>query len=649
MPLRSFFIRAFTLLFLSTVATHAALIPCATAENPQICSLCDILVLGNNLTNWFAGILLPLGILAFGISGVLYLIQKPDQAKSLMASAAKGIIISLSAFLVVNITLRALDVVQPTSWNTFTCTSQVAATPPKTDGTTFNTSGDGGPTDTEGDPKDIAGDPTITPTTPICNEGRDTSAIPMAVPLALTLNCTNPTNIVSAIWRFPSDSNFRTQNIDSAQVFRGGATSDTITFTTIENPSSWNDVTVVVTDNQGRSQTYTYGFGGAASGVASCNTTPYTGSYGGASARVDCTQAHTQDNSDSDGYGSLGSLGCTVNHTWPPGNLGIRPVSKGNGAFVIEYMPGNAGWGSNKYWTLVFTSQAPASSETRVSRLEVAISSQPNDFTSSNVIQKSTSTSRVDQGLLSYGEFSPLLIMPREYPHKLYINVRPTGYYDLTRGTYYADEELTGAQIESRGLGYPYQSFYIIPNFLPESYPGLENSCLVGVATETSGETKLGDCQDTPTTYSRTVNGASPISTPNYDIAMSPGETLSIEVIDGPGIKKFPAWQYAGLTFIWGSRDLQGSRDFSISRCRGDFGDSSQTVMSSNSASSPNAAGRFYFVGSSQTNLPTGLDSASFIVRQNTGGKWYINVKHRGCLPSSGGVDRCTLFYSLGS
>lgn len=252
----------FTLLFLSTASASASLIPCATAENPQICSLCDILVLGNNLTNWFAGILLPLGILAFGISGVLYLIQKPDQAKSLMASAAKGIIISLSAFLIVNITLRALDVVQPTGWNTFTCTAQVASVPTPKDGTTFNTSGDGGPKDTVGNPGDITGDPTITPTTPLCNEGRDTSAIPMAVPLALTLNCTNPTNIVSAIWRFPSDSNFRTQNIDSAQVFRGGATSDTITFTSIENPSSWNDVTVVVTDNQGRSQTYTYGFGG---------------------------------------------------------------------------------------------------------------------------------------------------------------------------------------------------------------------------------------------------------------------------------------------------------------------------------------------------------------------------------------------------
>jgi hypothetical protein len=237
---------------MSSVSTsHASLIPCATAANPQICSLCDILVLGNNLTNWAAGILLPLGILAFGISGVLYLIQKPDQAKSLMAAAAKGIIISLSAFLIVNVTLRALDVVQPTGWNTFTCTAQVAQNPSPTDKTTFNTTGDGGPKDTVGNPGDITGDPTVTPTTPICNENRDTSSIPMTLPLSLTLNCTNPDQIASAIWRFPSDSNFGSQTVDN----KIG-----ITFTSIDNPSNWTEVTVVVTDTKGRTQTYTYGF-----------------------------------------------------------------------------------------------------------------------------------------------------------------------------------------------------------------------------------------------------------------------------------------------------------------------------------------------------------------------------------------------------
>jgi hypothetical protein len=239
-------------LFSTMSASAASLIPCATAANPQICSLCDILVLGNNLTNWAAGILLPLGILAFGISGVLYLIQKPDQAKSLMAAAAKGIIISLSAFLIVNVTLRALDVVQPTGWNTFTCTAQVAQNPSPTDKTTFNTTGDGGPKDTVGNPGDITGDPTVTPTTPICNENRDTSSIPMTLPLSLTLNCTNPDQIASAIWRFPSDSNFGSQTVDN----KTG-----ITFTSIDNPSNWTEVTVVVTDTKGRTQTYTYGFG----------------------------------------------------------------------------------------------------------------------------------------------------------------------------------------------------------------------------------------------------------------------------------------------------------------------------------------------------------------------------------------------------
>lgn len=155
-------------------------------------------------------------------------------------------------------------------------------------------------------------------------------------------------------------------------------------------------------------------------------------------------------------------------------------------------------------------------------------------------------------------------------------------------------------------------------------------------------------CTDQSTTYSRTINGASTISTPNYDLAMNLGETLSIEIIDGAGIKKFPAWQFSGLTLTWGSRDLQGARDFSISQCRGDFSASSQIVMPYDSELSPNAAARFYFVSPTETNLPTGLDSASFIVRQNSGGRWFINVRQRGCLPLSVGVNRCTLFYSLG-
>jgi hypothetical protein len=118
----------------------------------------------------------------------------------------------------------------------------------------------------------------------------------------------------------------------------------------------------------------------------------------------------------------------------------------------------------------------------------------PNDFTSSNVIQKGTSGYRVDQGLLTYNEFSPMIIMPREYPHKLYINVRPVTYHDMTKGTRYADEEITAAQVSSRGLSLPTQSFYIVPNTLPETGTSSgwktnftsANYCLAGSASSAS-------------------------------------------------------------------------------------------------------------------------------------------------------------------
>ncbi len=116
--------------------------------------------------------------------------------------------------------------------------------------------------------------------------------------------------------------------------------------------------------------------------------------------------------------------------------MGIKPVAVGNGNFVIEYKPGIQGtyMPTSKYWTFTINAQSPGEqADTRVAKLEVAISSQPNDFTSSNVIQKGTSVYRTDQGLLTYTYFSPMLIVPRDYPHKLYINVRPLTYHDMTK------------------------------------------------------------------------------------------------------------------------------------------------------------------------------------------------------------------------
>jgi hypothetical protein len=155
-------------------------------------------------------------------------------------------------------------------------------------------------------------------------------------------------------------------------------------------------------------------------------------------------------------------------------------------------------------------------------------------------------------------------------------------------------------------------------------------------------------CTDQPISYARTLNGANPIATPNYDVAMNPGDVLAIEIIDGVGIPKFPDYPtYPGLGIYWGSRDAQGARDISISKCKGDFGPSSQIVTTYDSPFAPNGAAYFYFVSPTETAQPR-QDYPYYTVRQNTGGRWYINIRHRGCLPMGTGFDRCTIFYSVG-
>jgi len=84
--------------------------------------------------------------------------------------------------------------------------------------------------------------------------------MPKLFPLPLTLSCINQDKIVSAIWRFPSDSNFGSQTLDSRQNLRATG-QDTITFTSASNPDQWNEVTVEVTEMNGNTKTYRYGFG----------------------------------------------------------------------------------------------------------------------------------------------------------------------------------------------------------------------------------------------------------------------------------------------------------------------------------------------------------------------------------------------------
>lgn len=70
-----------------------------------------------------------------------------------------------------------------------------------------------------------------------------------------------------------------------------------------------------------------------------------------------------------------------------------------------------------------------------------------------------------------YDRFDPILVMPRDYPQKLYINVRPVTYYDMTKGTSYTDAEITEVEARSRGLSLPNISFYLIPYYIQANPP----------------------------------------------------------------------------------------------------------------------------------------------------------------------------------
>ena len=157
------------------------------------------------------------------------------------------------------------------------------------------------------------------------------------------------------------------------------------------------------------------------------------------------------------------------------------------------------------------------------------------------------------------------------------------------------------------------------------------------------------DCVDQSTAYSRTFDGATNIATPNYDQPMSPGQVLSIEIIDGAGISKFPADPRAAISMFWGSRDLQGARDFSISRCKGDFSATALTFVPYTQSNSPNGSAYFFVLGAQETATPTLRDERYFSVRQNARGRWFINVRHRSCnvVGGSSADNTCTIFYSI--
>jgi hypothetical protein len=144
---------------------------------------------------------------------------------------------------------------------------------------------------------------------------------------------------------------------------------------------------------------------------------------------------------------------------------------------------------------------------------------------------------------------------------------------------------------------------------------------------------------------------SSAIHTPNFDVHMKPGDEVQIDIIDGPFLPKCPDFPYPGLSVMWGSRDVQGVRDISISTIPGDFNPTTAQVIVDSDGPlgvfAPNGDAHFWFVADESVEVPR-MDYPYFKVVPNDKGRWTINFKARGTLPLDSPAQDGTLFYSVG-
>ena len=126
-------------LLLSPFPTSAAgLVPCGTAEHPEACTLCHILLGGQNIITWGMGIMVVVGLALIMIAGVIYIVSVGDNgrmttAKGIIEKALGGLALILCGWLIVNTIIGVLanDTmgigIQKTNWHTFRCDSQSSA------------------------------------------------------------------------------------------------------------------------------------------------------------------------------------------------------------------------------------------------------------------------------------------------------------------------------------------------------------------------------------------------------------------------------------------------------------------------------------------------------------------------------------------
>ena len=118
------------------------IVPCGKttdkASNNNWCTLCHLVVGIKNIIDYGTGILLFVATLAIVVGAILYIIsagneQTMEKAKNIMKKTVWGVVIILSAWAIINISMLKLGGIDNdnndipdfgfsiTSWNTFSC------------------------------------------------------------------------------------------------------------------------------------------------------------------------------------------------------------------------------------------------------------------------------------------------------------------------------------------------------------------------------------------------------------------------------------------------------------------------------------------------------------------------------------------------
>ena len=123
------------LVFAPYAADAAGLVPCGGKGEPR-CTLCHMIVGMQGLMKWGMGVAFIAGVAVFTFAGVLYIVYGGDSgriemAKGAMKNTAIGIVVMVSAWLIINYGMLLLGVNSGIvgSWYKFDATCTVAPTP----------------------------------------------------------------------------------------------------------------------------------------------------------------------------------------------------------------------------------------------------------------------------------------------------------------------------------------------------------------------------------------------------------------------------------------------------------------------------------------------------------------------------------------